>query len=96
MRFVQPSPGYLVLLLHTLLVIMALYSFGNERTRWSLFQKRIVHSRTIGQDRTRRVLFKIGFKNLETFNQTIDWVQWVLMAGFPGAFCVSVYHTEGH
>jgi hypothetical protein len=33
---------------------------------------------------------------LETFNQTIEWVQWVLMAGFPGAYCVNVYYVEGH
>ena len=33
---------------------------------------------------------------METFNQTIEWVQWVLMAGFPGAYCVNVYYVEGH
>ena len=33
---------------------------------------------------------------MEAFNQTIDWVQWVLMEGFPGVFCVNVYYIEGH
>jgi hypothetical protein len=33
---------------------------------------------------------------LEAFNKSIDWVPWVLMQGFPGAFCVNVYYIEGH
>jgi hypothetical protein len=33
---------------------------------------------------------------LETFNQTIEWVQLVLMTEIPGVCCVSVYYTEGH
>ena len=41
---------------------------------------------------------------METFNQIIDWIQWGLMVGIPGAItqwtvccCViNVYYTEGH